>query len=334
MIAAELRGGSKPSLTEALGWIGSRVDDIYGTGVGRLEDVWIDPGTGAPRWLLVKEGRFGGRTTLIPFEDATAGAGHVWIPYERDVVREAPAVEAGAPLTQQVEAALRRHYASNTAAAAVPHGDQDSPVATSAAAALDREGTHARSTAPHAPAYQHHEGMGSSPHPGQVEAGSPGALSVPAPQAPQRQHPAPRNTPPPMRPPAPPPRPHAAHQARPHASPGVASAAPSPAYAQHHPAAQPPQHPAPPPAAVQQPTAQPYASPAPPPQVQPESPPRPAPAPERPPAEWSPEAAAAPVIRGLDRPQRIEMELEGGLRITGRLKSFKLTPIEDDGPDT
>jgi len=113
MIAAELRGGSKPSLNEALGWIGSRVDDIYGANVGRLEDVWIDPGTGVPRWLLVKEGRFGGRTTLIPFEDATAGAGHVWVPYERDVVRAAPEIEPGAPLTQHVEASLRSHYAAN-----------------------------------------------------------------------------------------------------------------------------------------------------------------------------------------------------------------------------
>ena len=113
MIAAELRGGNKPSLNEALGWIGSRVDDIYGANVGRLEDVWIDPGTGAPRWLLVKEGRFGGRTTLIPFEDATAGAGHVWVPYEREIVREAPEIEPGAPLTQQVEAVLRSHYAAN-----------------------------------------------------------------------------------------------------------------------------------------------------------------------------------------------------------------------------
>ncbi len=113
MAAAELRGGGKPKLNEALGWIGSRVDDIYGTGVGRLEDVWIDPGTGAPRWLLVKEGRFGGRSTLIPFEDATAGAGHVWVPYERDVVGAAPEIEPGAPLTQQVEAALRSHYAAN-----------------------------------------------------------------------------------------------------------------------------------------------------------------------------------------------------------------------------
>ncbi len=116
MIAAELRGGSKPSLNEALGWIGSRVDDIYGASVGRLEDVWIDPGTGVPRWLLVKEGRFGGRTTLIPFEDATAGAGHVWVPYERDIVREAPEIEPGAPLTQGIEAALRSHYSANAPA--------------------------------------------------------------------------------------------------------------------------------------------------------------------------------------------------------------------------
>ena len=86
MIAAELRGGNNSSLNEALRWIGSRVDDIYGTSVGRLEDVWIDPGTGVPSWLLVKEGRFGGRTTLIPFGDATAGAGHVWVPYEQEIV--------------------------------------------------------------------------------------------------------------------------------------------------------------------------------------------------------------------------------------------------------
>ncbi len=106
MAAAEFRGEGKPKLNEALGWIGSRVDDIYGAGVGRLEDVWIDPGTGVPRWLLVREGRFDGRTTLIPFEDATAGAGHVWVPYEREVVAAAPEVEPGAPLTQHIEAAL------------------------------------------------------------------------------------------------------------------------------------------------------------------------------------------------------------------------------------
>ena len=121
MVAAELRGGNKPGLNEALAWIGSRVDDIYGADVGRLEDVWIDPGTGVPRWLLVNEGRFGGRTTLIPFEDATAGAGHVWVPYECEIVRAAPEIEPGAPLTHQVEASLRAHYAAYSPGTASQH---------------------------------------------------------------------------------------------------------------------------------------------------------------------------------------------------------------------
>ena len=117
MAAAELRGGDKPSLNEALTWIGFRVDDIYGAGVGSLEDVWIDPGTGTPRWLLVTEGRFDGRATLVPFGDATPGAGHVWVPYDREIVWQAPQVQRGVPLTPQVEATLRNHYAANVAAA-------------------------------------------------------------------------------------------------------------------------------------------------------------------------------------------------------------------------
>jgi hypothetical protein len=112
MVSAEPRGGNNPSLNEALGWIGSGVHDIHGAGVGRLDDFWIDPTTGAPRWLLVTEGRFGSRTTLIPFEDVAGSAGHVWIPYERDVVRDAPAVAPRQPLTKQVEDSLRSHYDS------------------------------------------------------------------------------------------------------------------------------------------------------------------------------------------------------------------------------
>jgi len=137
MIAAELRGGNNSSLNEALRWIGSRVDDIYGASVGRLEDVWIDPGTGVPRWLLVKEGRFGGRTTLIPFGDATAGAGHVWVPYEKEIVSNAPEIEPGAPLTQHVEAALRSHYATHVPSAissSSPAGPEPGPSAGEATA--------------------------------------------------------------------------------------------------------------------------------------------------------------------------------------------------------
>src|SRR5947207_2808402 len=105
----ELRGTASPTLQEALRWVGFRVDDIYGAGVGRVEDVWVDPDTGTPRWILVKEGRFNGRLHLIPFNDATAGAGHVWVPYEREVIRSSPPVGPEG-LSAQREVALRQHY--------------------------------------------------------------------------------------------------------------------------------------------------------------------------------------------------------------------------------
>jgi len=184
MIAAELRGGSKPSLEEALGWIGSRVDDIYGANVGRLEDVWIDPDSGLPRWLLVK-GRFSGRTTLIPFDHATAGAGHVWVPYEREVVRDAPEVQAGVRPTAAVEAALFTHYARRAPGEAigaavpeprVPHVESR-PVARPRGRQVQRE--QPRPTGqPQTPAYR----------------------PIPRPAAPE-QHPAYRAQPPPPEPP-------------------------------------------------------------------------------------------------------------------------------------
>lgn len=109
----ELRGSARPTLQQALRWIGSRVDDIYGASIGKLEDIWMDPDSGEPLWLLVRDGRIGGRHTLVPFAQAASGAGHVWIPFEREVVRGAPAVRPSAPLSHELSDTLRRYYADN-----------------------------------------------------------------------------------------------------------------------------------------------------------------------------------------------------------------------------
>lgn len=279
MIAAELRGGDRPSLNEALGWIGSRVDDIYGVPIGRLEDVWIDPATGEPRWLLVKEGRFGGRSTLVPFDDATAGGESVWIPYERDVVREAPQVEPAVPLTQQVEATLRNHYAaavaSHEARAAAPEPDRAEPADNGAPGATVR-----------------------------LAAARPGPEPVPPPRLPER--PPPPVTPPPTgeeRIPFPPPR-------RPAAGPAASqqpfegeppAAAPARASQPYQPSAQP-----------YRPPAQPYEPPAPPRREEPRAP--------------DPLAALA----GLPPGHVVEIELAGGVTITGELRRVRIVPPEPE----
>src|SRR5881392_894787 len=75
-----LHGAKGPGLGEARAWIGDRVTDALGVGVGRLEDIWVDAETGEPSWLLIREGRFGGGAhKLVPFEGATEGGGRLWL---------------------------------------------------------------------------------------------------------------------------------------------------------------------------------------------------------------------------------------------------------------
>jgi hypothetical protein len=106
-----------PELQEALGWIGSRVDDVYGVTIGKLADVWTDPETGRPRWLLLQGGRFGGHYTLIPYADASGGPSDVWIPYEMATVRAAPTVVPSQNLGPELDARFEAHYAAAREAA-------------------------------------------------------------------------------------------------------------------------------------------------------------------------------------------------------------------------
>jgi hypothetical protein len=107
---ARVHAGSMSELNEALSWIGYRVDDVYGARVGTVEDVYVDHVTDKPCWLLAKMGRFTDAHALLPLQDAVAGTGNVWVPYEKDMIRRAPQVTAGMPVTQEAEAGLCTHY--------------------------------------------------------------------------------------------------------------------------------------------------------------------------------------------------------------------------------
>jgi hypothetical protein len=105
-----VHAGCMDGLNEALSWIGFRVDDVYGARVGTVEDVYVDHDSDSPCWLLTKMGRFSDAHALVPVHDAVAGAGHVWVPYEKDLIRRAPQVSPGMPVTQGREVALCMHY--------------------------------------------------------------------------------------------------------------------------------------------------------------------------------------------------------------------------------
>lgn len=98
-----------PSAEEALTWVGFKLDEIGGAGVGRIEGVMVDATDGAPTWLTIRVGRFG-RRTVVPFQLAAGGVGRVWVPYGRETIRSAPEIDPAAGLTPGQERELAAHY--------------------------------------------------------------------------------------------------------------------------------------------------------------------------------------------------------------------------------
>jgi hypothetical protein len=82
---------------------------VSGSGVGRIEGVYVDADDGTPKWLLFRIGRFG-HHSVLPFSHAVEGAGKIWAPYERKMVRGAPRVDAGEPLGRERELELCEFY--------------------------------------------------------------------------------------------------------------------------------------------------------------------------------------------------------------------------------
>lgn len=99
----------QPSLDDVRAWEGYRVDGIDGDSVAKVEGTFIDAESGEPVWILVKLGRFG-RTVPISIRECAAAAGRVWIPHDREVIREAPAVDPAQPLTGAQEKQVLDYY--------------------------------------------------------------------------------------------------------------------------------------------------------------------------------------------------------------------------------
>ena len=106
----ETTGVEEPAVAERVrDWTGHRLDEMGGSGIGKLEGAFVDETTGEAVWLLARMGRFG-HHTMVPARDAVEGVGRVWVPYTRDQIRRAPKVDPSAPLTAAAERELLAHY--------------------------------------------------------------------------------------------------------------------------------------------------------------------------------------------------------------------------------
>ena len=98
-----------PTATEVAGWVGFGLDDIDGAGIGKVTGFFVDIETGQPAWLLIKLGRFSGEVAL-PAHDCAGIAGKVWVPYHRDIIREAPIVDPSRPLNREQELLICEYF--------------------------------------------------------------------------------------------------------------------------------------------------------------------------------------------------------------------------------
>ena len=98
-----------PDADEIGQWVGYRVDDIAGQSVARVQGFMVDAESGQPTWLAVKLGRFG-KTVPLLVRECAAAAGRIWTPHDREVIREAPAIDAGLPLNRDQEIQVLEYY--------------------------------------------------------------------------------------------------------------------------------------------------------------------------------------------------------------------------------
>ena len=98
------------SLEEARSWIEARVDDVYGSRVGTVVDVYFDPAGQEVHWMLIRIGAADGPLTLVPVHYSIASKGHVWVPITKDLIKRAPETAPGHGLTRDEELELCFHY--------------------------------------------------------------------------------------------------------------------------------------------------------------------------------------------------------------------------------
>ena len=99
-----------PTLEEVRTWRGV---DVYGQGddkIGEIADIYLDRQSGEPEWLAVLTGLLGSKVSFVPIADAVRTEQAVVVPFTKDMVKDAPNVDADGELAPEEERRLYDHY--------------------------------------------------------------------------------------------------------------------------------------------------------------------------------------------------------------------------------
>jgi hypothetical protein len=116
---SEAPAAALPGLAEALGWVGSELDDAGSRAVGRVTGAYADAESDLPVWLAIAVSSGGRRlpfarrrakTIVVSLRECAAMPGRVWTAQARGAVLAAPAVDPTRPLLREHEVAICVHY--------------------------------------------------------------------------------------------------------------------------------------------------------------------------------------------------------------------------------
>jgi uncharacterized protein (TIGR02271 family) len=99
-----------PDIDTVRTWQGRTMLDRDGDRIGTIEAIYLDDHTGQPEWALVNTGLFGTKSSFVPLAQATEAGNDVRVPYDKQLVKDAPRVDVDQHLSEAEEQQLWRHY--------------------------------------------------------------------------------------------------------------------------------------------------------------------------------------------------------------------------------
>jgi uncharacterized protein (TIGR02271 family) len=99
-----------PDIDTVRTWQGRTMLDRDGGRIGTIDAIYLDDHTGQPEWALVNTGLFGTKASFVPLAQATQSDHDVRVPYDKQLVKDAPRIDPDGHLSEAEERQLWRHY--------------------------------------------------------------------------------------------------------------------------------------------------------------------------------------------------------------------------------
>jgi len=96
--------------SQVASWVGRTAEDVNGDKIGTVEAVYEDDDGSGPEWFAISTGLFGNHVSFVPVRGATTEGDRLRLPWEKDIVKDAPRAEADGHLSAEEEARLYQYY--------------------------------------------------------------------------------------------------------------------------------------------------------------------------------------------------------------------------------